>query len=90
MEPMGKLKKGRIGALFPHQVAIPPPDDDKDRVHRQERILVFVREQGIQHSPHAFSVCYGKDWWDVYSFADQAEAEVFKAFFNGVWRVPDE
>jgi hypothetical protein len=86
----GELSGAQVNRLYSHQVAVPPPTCDRERFHRYDRMLAFVRDYGIRQSPIGFAVHHAGERWDVHAFADRAEAEAFRLAFDGAWCHPQD
>ena len=71
----------------PHWVALPEDDCIGANFHKLRR---FCEDQKLSHSRHGHSVVWRKEWYQVFMFAEEADAEVFSKEFGGEPMHPSE
>jgi hypothetical protein len=74
----GELSPADIDRKWPHQVVLPARACEGSGYNE---IHEFCKNLSLCSRGHA--VCDGKEWFDVYCFADPADAEKFKQRFGG-------
>ncbi|MDR6305643.1 hypothetical protein GGQ85_003367 [Nitrobacter vulgaris] len=55
-----------------------------------ENLRAFSEERGLSLSPHGHSVAREHEWYQVFMFAVEEHAEIFRAAFGGERMHPSE
>jgi hypothetical protein len=71
----------------PHWVALPEEKGIGENFHKLRR---FCEDRKLSLSRHGHSVVWRKDWYQVFMFAEEADAEVFCKEFGGELMHPSE
>jgi hypothetical protein len=74
----GELSPAEIDRGWPHQVALPATVSQGDG---WQAIDAFCRD--LSRCPRGHSVFHENQWWNVYCFAEAADAEKFRLRFGG-------
>ena len=74
----GELSPSLVDLRFPHQVALPQSETMGWRYR-------FVDEfcRGLSLCPRGHSLYHEDQWWHVYCFKEEADAEAFRKRFGG-------
>ena len=76
----GELSAADVNREWPHQVAVPA----RISVGPGYKVMHGFCE-GLSLCPRGHSFKRDREWWNVFCFAERADAEKFKGRFGGEW-----
>jgi hypothetical protein len=74
----GELSSVMVDIRWPHQVALP---ERETLGWRYRFVHEFCRELSL--CPRGHTVVYGGEYWNVFCFKEEADAELFRKRFGG-------